>query len=127
MTDLNEESNNIDEIVSFFIGRTIVLYLSNGDKILGTIISMGKSGIFVRNPVQLLFDDDYQIKLKLLFGGIEASDTHAFSYTHIINFTLVHDYVSKTYHEYIKASIEARTSFFNNIANTINNSSITIH
>lgn len=110
----NQQSDGFQSMKNIFSAmenRIVVIYVSNGDKLLAKVHSLTKLGIIVKNPVILSFDSAQNLNFDLLFGGIEISEYHLMPATNIINFTLVFPYVERAYEKYIQETYRLRNEF----------------
>jgi hypothetical protein len=125
MSDEELKLSLFKEISSTLKGKIIVIYMTNGNRILGEIYDMTSIGIIMKNPVIINFNvNNSAIYMEDLYGGVSQSNVSLFPTTNIINFNLVIPYVESSYRKYIEDLESTRTSFLSEHDSSITNTTI---
>lgn len=125
MSDEELKLSLFKEITSTLKGKVIVIYMINGNRILGEIYDMTSIGIIMKNPVIINFNvNNSAIYMEDLYGGISQNNVSLFPTTNIINFNLVIPYIETSYRKYIEDLESTRTSFLSERDSSITNTTI---
>ena len=125
MSDEEDLKKNFKDIFDKLKGKVIVIYMVNGDRILGEIYNITSMGIIMTNPVIIKFNvNNSAIYMEDLYGGISQNNISLFPTTNIINFNTVIPYVETSYRKYIEDLEINRASFLSEHYSSITNTTI---
>lgn len=126
MSDEDSKSEYIKESFNILKDKVIVLYMSNGNRILGEIYNIISAGIIMKNPVIINFNvNNSAIYMEDLYGGVAQNNVSLFPSSSIINFNLVIPYVANSYRKYIEDLAITKSTFLSE--HTLSTINITIH
>ena len=93
---------DIDEVVQ---DRYRIFSLSNGQIVIGKIISTTQFGMMIKNPVIADLEDS-QINFTIMFNGMSRSRSFFFGVSSIMTIGLVDEDIKKYYDDYIAETDE---------------------